>query len=52
MVDKQSHQIRMSSAAKILRLLRMAISSYEANYILKEDYRKYHGTGLVSRLGE
>lgn len=42
----------MSPAAQTLRLLRMAISPYEVNNILKEDYRKYHGTGLVSRIGE
>jgi len=42
----------MSPAAQTLRLLRMAVSPYEVNNILKEDYRKYHGTGLVSRIGE
>lgn len=42
----------MSPAAQTLRLLRMVVSPYEVNNILKEDYRKYHGTGLVSRIGE
>ena len=42
----------MSPAAQTLRLLRMAVSPYEVNNILKEDYREYHGTGLVSRIGQ
>ena len=38
-------------AIQTLRLLRKAVSPYEIKNILAEDFRKFHGNGLVARIG-